>query len=221
VPPNPQAAQKPPFQAQSSQKAGPQQPAPQPGLAQPPSPVPGAIIPGRGDSVAPGAATQDARKSVASASTLMALGRDRRIMPEDFKIGTLGDDRSEREDESHALQAAGSFLSRLVAGSIEKKLLAPASQDTVADTLAFGLKHGNTPSSFRLGTPKSRDDGEISAAVRLFGSEGTSEGEIYVAPSGPLWLVADLQLSLAQLSVKREKPKEKFFPLEYRWLLEE
>jgi hypothetical protein len=47
------------------------------------------------------------------------------------------------------------------------------------------------------------------------------EGEIYIAASGSQWLVADLQLSLAQLSVRREKPKEKFFPLEYRWLLEE
>ena len=158
---------------------------------------------------------------MASAATLMALGRDRRIMPEDFKIGPLGDDRGERKDESRALAAAGDFLSRLVAGSVDKKLLAPESQDTVADTLTFGLKQGNAPTSYRLGAPKSRDNGEVTASVRLFGPEGTSEGEIYVAPSGSQWLVADLQLSLAQLSVKRDKPQEKFFPLESRWLLEE
>jgi len=156
-----------------------------------------------------------------SAATLMALGRDRRIMPEDFKIGPLGDNRAERRDESRALAAAGEFLSGLVAGSVDKKLLSPESQDAVADTLTFGLRHGSTPLSYRLGAPKSRDNGEVIAAVRLFGHEGTSEGEIYLAPSGSAWLVADLQLSLAQLSVKRDKPKEKFFPLEYRWLLEE
>jgi len=72
-----------------------------------------------------------------------------------------------------------------------------------------------------MGRPRTRDDGEVTAAVRLFGRDGSSEGEIYVARSGSTWLVADLQLSLAELSVKSEKPKEKFFPLEYRWLLEE
>ncbi len=151
----------------------------------------------------------------------MALGRDRRIMPEDFKIGALGDDRTVRKDDSGALAAAGEFLSRLAEGSVDKKLVAAESQDRLSDSLAFGLRQGNMPSSFRLGAPKSRDDGEIAAAVRLFGPTGTSEGEIYIAPSGSQWLVTDLQLSLAQLSVRREKPKEKFFPLEYRWLLEE
>ena len=151
----------------------------------------------------------------------MALGRDRRILPEDFKIGPLGDDRGGRADESRALSTASAFLSRLVAGTVDKKLLAPESQDAVADTLAFGLKQGNAPKSYRLGAPKSRDNGEVTAAVRLFGTDGTSEGEIYVSPSGSQWLIADLQLSLARLSVRQDKPKEKFFPLEYRWLLEE
>jgi hypothetical protein len=151
----------------------------------------------------------------------MALGRDRRIMPEDFKIGPLGDRRTERQDESRALEAAGAFLDHLVAGSVDKKLLTPESQDAVSDSLTFGLHQGNAPTGYRLGSPKTRDDGEVTAPVRLFGSLGTSEGQIYVAQSGSQWLVADLQLNLAQLSVKREKPKEKFFPLEYRWLLEE
>jgi hypothetical protein len=150
----------------------------------------------------------------------MALGRDHRIMPEDFKIGPLGDNRAEK-DESRALVAASAFLDRLVAGSVDKTLLTPESRDAVADTLTYGLRQGNTPTAYRLGSPKTTDSGEIAASVRLFGAEGTSEGEIYVAQSGSTWLVADLQLSLAQLSVKQEKPKEKFFPLEYRWLLEE
>ena len=151
----------------------------------------------------------------------MALGRERRILPEDFKIGPLGDNGAGRTDESRALSAASEFLARLVAGSVDKKLVAPEAQDRMADTLTFGLTQGNIPSSYRIGTPKSRENGEVTAAVRLFGKEGTSEGEIYVSPSGSQWLVADLQLSLAQLSVRKDKPKAKFFPLEYRWLLEE
>jgi hypothetical protein len=161
------------------------------------------------------------QKGVANAATLLALGRERRIMPEDFKIGQLGDEKTEKKDEGRALAAAHAFLDRLVAGSVDKTLLTPESQDTVADTLTYGLRRGDVPVSFRLGAPKSRDNGEITAEVRLFGKEGSTEGEIYVASAGSQWLVADVQLSLAQLSIKTSRPKEKFFPLEYRWLLEE
>jgi hypothetical protein len=162
-----------------------------------------------------------AQRGPVNAASLMAMGRDGRLMPEDFKIGPLGDRRMDKQDESRALETASTFLDRLVAGTVDRKLLSPGSQDSVSDALTFGLRQGYTPTGYRLGAPKTRENGEITAAVRLFGAQGTSEGQIYLASSGSQWLVADLQLSLAQLSVKREKPKEKFFPLEYRWLLEE
>ncbi len=151
----------------------------------------------------------------------MALGRGRRILPEDFKIGPLGDDRGTAREENLAAEAAEAFLASLVAGRIDRKLLSPESEQTIADTLSYGLSRGYAPTSYRLGAPKSRDNGEITARVRLFGPTGSAEGDIYVAPAGTRWLVADLQLSLAQLAVKRDTAKEKFFPLEYRWLLEE
>jgi hypothetical protein len=152
---------------------------------------------------------------------LFALGRDSRLLPEDFKIGPLGDDRTAQKDQDQAMEAASRFLSELAAGKVDKDLIADGSRDAMTGTLSFGLEKGNTPVSWRIGRPRTRDDGEVTAAVRLFGREGSSEGEIYVQRSGSKWLVADLQLSLAELSVKIEKPKEKFFPLEYRWLLEE
>jgi hypothetical protein len=156
-----------------------------------------------------------------SAATLMALGRERRILPEDFKIGPLGDRLIDKADEASALATAADFLAGLVAGKIEEKYFTPDSAKTLSDTLTYGLQQGYTPSTFRLGAAKNREDGEIAANVRLFGAEGTSEGEIYLARTGKTWLVSDLQLSLAQLSVKREKPKQKFFPSAYRWLLED
>jgi hypothetical protein len=151
----------------------------------------------------------------------MALGRESRILPEDFKIGPLGDELAREKDQDQAMEAAGKFLSALVDGKVDKDLITEDSRDSMAGTLSFGLGNGNTPASWRLGTPRTREDGEVSAAVRLFGQNSSSEGEIYVARSGSKWLVADLQLSLAQLSVKSDKPREKFFPLDYRWLLEE
>ena len=160
-------------------------------------------------------------RPLSSVATLMALGRQTRTLPEDFKIGPLGDNRTEDQDANAAVSTAEAFLTGLVAGKPDGALLAPGSEKTVLDTLTYGLKQGYTPSSFRLGTPKVQEDGEIAASVRLFGAEGTAEGEIYMAPAGKKWLVSDLQLSLAQLAVKREKAKEKYFPSAYRWLLEE
>ena len=152
---------------------------------------------------------------------LMALGRGDRMLPEDFKIGPLGDDRTAEKDQDAALQAAGRFLAALVAGTVDKDLIAESSRNAMSGTLSFGLENGDVPTAWRLGKPRTRDDGEVTAAVRLFGRGSSSEGEIYVTHAGSAWLVADLQLSLADLSVKDEKPKGKFFPLDYRWLLEQ
>jgi hypothetical protein len=160
-------------------------------------------------------------RALANALTLMALDRGKRTLPEDFKTGPLGDDRSGRTDEDSAAAVAQTFLSHLVEGNVDRKLLAPDSESTLSDTLGYGLRQGNVPKSYRLGAPIKRDDGEVTATVRLFGAEGTSEGEIYLAKAGTQWLVSDLQLSLAEMAVKREKPKEKYFPSAYRWLLED
>jgi hypothetical protein len=165
--------------------------------------------------------TAAAPRPLASVSTLMALDRDKHALPEDFKIGPLGDSREEKADEAGAMAAAEAFLAHLVAGRIDRTLLTPDSEKAVSDTLAYGLQQGFTPASYRLGLPKKHDNGEVAANVRLFGADGTSEGEIYMAMAGTQWLVSDLQLSLAALAVTREKSKEKFFPSAYRWLLED
>jgi hypothetical protein len=157
----------------------------------------------------------------ATAAGLMALDREKRILPEDFKIGPLGDAREGTDDTDGAIAVADAFLASVVSGKVDSRLLAAESQKTVSDTVSFGLRQGYTPKSFRVGAPKVRDNGEITATVRLFGTDGTSEGEIYMSRAGKAWLVSDLQLSMAQMAVKKEKPKEKFFPSTYRWLLED
>jgi hypothetical protein len=190
--------------------------------AQPPSPVP--TNPAKGITLAPSQQTENPAgrsRPVANAATLMALGRQIRALPEDFKIGPLGDDQTENADENGATTTAQAFFTALVAGKVDRALLAADSEKTVFDTLTYGLKQGYTPSSFRVGAPKVQEDGGIAANVRLFSADGSAEGEVYMARSGKKWLVSDLQLSLAQLAVKHEKSKEKYFPSAYRWLLEE
>jgi hypothetical protein len=188
--------------------------------AQAPSATPAAISLSKAQQAQPLAGGTGGPRSLSSAGTLMALGREKRALPEDFKIGPLGDDKGAKADEDGAVSIALSFLSGLVAGVIDRKLLTPDSEQRLSDTLTYGLRQGYDPSSFRIGTPKAQDDGEITANVRLFGAEGTSEGEIYMTRAGKQWLVSDLQLTLAQLAVKRTTSKEKYFPSAYRWLLE-
>ncbi len=142
-------------------------------------------------------------------------------MPEDFKIGPLGNGATENAESDAAFAAASGFLAGFVSGTVERQWIAPDAQDTLSDTLAYALEKGYTPSSFRLGVPKDVAGGQIAANVRFFGGEGTSEGEIYMARAGTQWLVADVQVNLADLAVARAAVKEKFFPSEYRWLLEE
>ena len=154
-------------------------------------------------------------------SSLLPLGRAARVLPEDFKIGVLADARVGDAEEQQAMTAASSFLSRLVAGKVDASLLDPETGGRVSDMLGFGLERGDLPRAYRVGTPKKHESGEVTANVRLFGPEGTSEGEIALSRTGGRWLVKDLQISMDDLQVKTEKPKERFFPSSYRWMLEE
>jgi hypothetical protein len=154
-------------------------------------------------------------------SSLLPLGRGPRSLPEDFTIGVLGDSRSGDADEQQALTAASSFLARLLSGKVDTALLDPGAESRVSDLLNFGIQRGDVPRSFRVGAPRKHDNGEITASVRLFGAVGTSEGEIALARTGSRWLVADLQISMDDMQTKSPKPKERFFPSSYRWMLEQ
>jgi len=160
-------------------------------------------------------------RSFTSPAGLMALGRESRFLPEDFKIGPLGDARGSDLRGDKAMTTAEHFLSHLVGGTIETKDISPDAQASLSDTISYGLKRGYQPIAYRLGAIKTDANGQMSATLRLWGTVGTSEGEIYFTRVGEEWLVSDLQLSLAQMAVAKTAPKEKFFPSAYRWLLED
>jgi hypothetical protein len=199
--------------------------APAAGTAEPPAATtPGAGGPKQTIALAkeqPAAPTTVAPRQNTDVTSLLTLGRDSRILPEDFKIGAFADARAGDPDEQQAMAVAGSFLSRLVSGKVEAALLDPGSESRVSDMLDFGIQRGDVPRSYRLGAPKKHESGEITASIRLFGTVGTSEGEISLARASGHWFVTDLQISMDDLQVKQEKPTERFFPSSYRWMLEE
>jgi len=208
-------------------------PAPHPAPSPPPGPAagspPGHVAPAPSDSTRtiavaqeqPAVAATAAARQNADVTSLLPVGRDSRTLPEDFKIGVLGDARVGDADEQQAVTAASTFLARLIGGKVDTTLLDSGVQGRVADMLDFALQRGDIPREYRIGTPKKHESGEVTANMRLFGPAGTSEGEISLARTGGRWLVTDLQISMDDLQVKREKPKERFFPSSYRWMLEE
>jgi hypothetical protein len=157
----------------------------------------------------------------AGVQTLLTLDGTPRILPEDFRIGPLGDPEQGTADEKAALEAAGALLASLVGGGVDAKLLAAESEEALRDMLAFGFEGARAPTSFRLGRAVARPEGETTVNARLFRGQGTAEGEIYLRKENREWLIADIQISAAELAAARERPKQKFFPSTYRWLLGE
>jgi len=144
-----------------------------------------------------------------------------RLLPEDFKIGPLGDAGQGTADGKSAFESATALLASLVSRKVDTKLLAPDSAQALLDMLAFGFEGDRAPTSFRLGTPVSHPDGEITVNARLFRGPGATEGEVYLRRENRQWLIADIQISPAGLAEARERSKQKFFPSPYRWLLGE
>ncbi len=157
----------------------------------------------------------------AGVESLLTLGGAPRILPEDFRIGPLGDPAQGTADEKAALEAADALLASLVGGSVDVKLLAAESEEALRDMIAYGFEGARAPTSFRLGRPVAQPEGETTVNARLFRGKGAAEGEIYLRKENREWLIADIQISAAELATARERPKEKFFPSPYRWLLGE
>ncbi len=192
-------------------------------IVPPDAPAPAASVPIQADS---------------GANSLLALDRGRLIPPEDFEIGPLALETNRipgpaaapggatsapgtavlGADEKAALLTAGSFLSALSRGKAPRGRIVSGTAVSLSESLTYYLERGDVPSSFRLGMPKRRDDGEIAVNVRLFKADGSAEGEIYLVRENRQWLVSDFQVDLSRLREKREKRGD-FMPSSYRWLL--
>ena len=162
-----------------------------------------------------------AKKDTGVSSLLTQGSRDQRALPEDFKIGALADPLAGDADTQQAMKAANAFLAMLAAGKADSSLLAADAQARISDSIAFAVQHGSIPNSWRIGSLRKRETGEMTAAIRLLGPVGTSEGEITLEHSARQWLISDFQISLGALQVKPDKPRDRFFPSSYRWMLEE
>jgi hypothetical protein len=149
---------------------------------------------------------------------LLCQGPQDGILPEDFEIGPLGAARLLGDEERAAYQAAVSLLDAFARGRVDRAGLAAGSREALAGTIAFALEQGDRPVAWRLGPPLTSGS-ELVANLRLFGTDGSAEGELYARREGGGLLVSDLQIDPARMRVRRKRPDRTFFPSPYRWLL--
>ncbi len=180
----------------------------------------GRPAPGSSRAASPKAAVLPATSADLGMYGLLALGAQAGAMPEDFLIGPIGDPRGLGSDEGSAFQVASSLLEGLVQRKVQRDLLAAATREELASMLGYAIEQGEVPASWRLGPPH-RIRGEMVCTIRLIGTPGTAEGDLYLAKDGGSWLVSDLQVNMAQLAAPRVERGGRFFPSPYRWLLGE
>jgi hypothetical protein len=149
---------------------------------------------------------------------LLSQGAQDGTLPEDFEIGPLGAARLLGDDERAAYKAAASLLDAFARGRVERTGLAADSRDALAGTIAYALERGDLPVAWRLGPPRATSS-ELVANLRLFGTDGSAEGELYARREGGDFRVSDLQIDPARMRVRRERSGRTFFPSPYRWLL--
>jgi hypothetical protein len=156
-------------------------------------------------------------------------------LPEDFRIGPLADRLAPGGTaERQILSVSSRLLEGLVAGKVtEPAILAEARLD-LGRSLQYYIDQGLIPRDFRLGAiyfeQDTTADGSTarsaSAAgtawlnVRLFGTPGVAEGELYLSTSGGEWYVSDLQVGFPLLAEPYERSSEKYMPSVYGWRLQ-
>lgn len=159
---------------------------------------------------------------------LLAL-ESAQILPEDFKIGPLADlvgvDRSTLEMVSVSTR----FLNALAEGTVERESLHSEVRQEIATSIRYYLERDLIPVNYRIGaiTAESYSEGEQEPSplqqrtawmnLRLFGSPGVTEGELYLERSGGRWYVSDLQIDFERMGQDYVREQEKYYPSTYGW----
>jgi hypothetical protein len=151
------------------------------------------------------------------------------VLPEDFKIGPLADlvgaDRSTLE----MITVATRFLEALQDGAVDGESLLAEVRQELTTSIRYYLEQDLIPVNYRIGaiTTESYAEGDQAQSplqhrtawmnLRLFGSPGVSEGELYLERSAGRWYVSDLQIDFERMSREYVREEEVYYPSTYGW----
>lgn len=190
----------------------------------------GEVVSKREITLNPAAASEQSRPEAVRQSeqevllTLESTG----ILPEDFEIGPLADlvgaDRSTQE----MISVTTRFLNALEEGEVSAETLEKNVREELTQSIGYYLQQGLIPATYRIGaiTTESAGNGKSPSPflgdtawmdVRLFGSPGVCDGQLYLERSGGRWYVSDLQINFEIMSQEYFREQEKYYPSSYGW----
>ena len=148
------------------------------------------------------------------------------ILPEDFEIGSLADLRGIDLEERQIVTVTTRFLNAMQEEAVHEEVLLMTVRKELGDSIRYYLERGFVPLTYRIGaiTIESVDkDSSLSlnpAAwmnIRLFGTPGVTEGQLYLEKTGGRWYVSDLQVNLELLKQAYVREQDAYYPSVYGW----
>ena len=150
------------------------------------------------------------------------------ILPEDFEIGPLADLVGVDRRTQEMISVTTRFLNALQDGEVAAETLEKNVTEELTQSIGYYLQRGLIPATYRIGaiTAESPEDGRSSFPfledtawmdVRLFGSPGVCEGQLYLERSAGRWYVSDLQINFEMMSQEYSREQEKYYPASYGW----
>ena len=151
------------------------------------------------------------------------------ILPEDFEIGPLADLVAVDRNILEMISVSTRFLNALQEGKIDGQSLHEAVREELTTSIRYYLDRDRIPATYRIGVitmqSSSEDEQEPPSFqrrrawmnLRLFGSPGISEGELYLERSGGRWYVSDLQIDFEAMGQEYVREQEQYYPTIYGW----
>lgn len=133
--------------------------------------------------------------------TLLALTKEKTVLPRDTEIGELQSTSRYSEPGTERIYTiVDAFLNGLTEGRVATEMIADDWRWSLESSLEDALDEGAVPGRYRLG--EIRIEGTTARAnIRLLSPRGRCSGEIFLANSGPEkgWEITDFQADLYEL----------------------
>lgn len=151
------------------------------------------------------------------------------VLPEDFKIGPLADLAGNDRSTLEMITVSTRFLEALQNGVVDGESLLSEVRQELTTSIRYYLEQDLIPVNYRIGaiTTESYAEGDQTQSLleprrawmnlRLFGTPGVSEGELYLERSGGRWYVSDLQIDFERMRQEYVREQEVYYPSTYGW----
>lgn len=156
---------------------------------------------------------------VQASHPMIPFGIADRVLPEDFKIGSLQDTVVSEGRDAAVLAILTVFAEKLLKREIHADSFDEEKKMLLRNSLQYYVENRMMPDDIRFGVIRYDAAGNGYLAVRLLTGKGRSTGEIFVGRRDERWYITDLQLDLQALVREYEPEGDRFVPSRYRSVL--